>query len=66
MKRDLFSGYDGVGNILFVNTKKEIDILPAEKETTIRNGEEQKETSDNITGAIENNTSQKNDESNQV
>jgi amino acid transporter len=27
-KTDLFSGYEGIGNVLFVNTKKEIEIVP--------------------------------------
>jgi solute carrier family 12 (sodium/potassium/chloride transporter), member 2 len=53
MKRDLFSGYDGVGNVLFVNTKKEIDILPAEDETTVEYGEGQPDLTDNNTGPAE-------------
>ncbi len=27
-KTGLFTGYDGIGNVLFVNTKKEIEIVP--------------------------------------
>lgn len=29
---DVFKGYDGVGNVLFVNTKKEIEIVKEEDE----------------------------------
>jgi len=31
-KTGLFSGYDGIGNVLFVNTKKEIEIVPETEE----------------------------------
>jgi hypothetical protein len=34
-KGELFTGYEGIGNILFVNTTKEIEIVSEEEETGI-------------------------------
>jgi hypothetical protein len=43
-KTELFSGYEGIGNVLFVNTKKEIEIVP-ETEDEAEVGESRAEES---------------------
>ena len=40
---ELFAGYEGVGNVLFVNTKKEIEILTERSEQPTETEEKQKE-----------------------
>jgi amino acid transporter len=42
-KEELFTGYGGVGNVLFVNTKKEIEILTEKSEQPTETEEKQKE-----------------------
>ncbi len=42
-KEELFTGYDGVGNVLFVNTKKEIEILTEKSEKPTETEEIEKE-----------------------